>query len=144
MKIFTKKNFVISLYTLAIVYFIVTIYAIYHDVAIFKWVDTPLHFMGGFVVSFFFSVYYIERLRNIYKEKTIFSKLFILIFILGSAASVGIAWEVYEYLYDVFVTIPQQSGIYAQPGLGDTMKDLVMDMLGGLEVALLFFLRKAK
>ena len=144
MQIFTKTKFLISLYFLAIFYFIVTVYALYVDIAIFKWVDTPLHFIGGFVSAFFFSVYYADRLRVIYKEKTIFSKLFILVFIVGISASVGVAWEVYEFVYDKLVTLPQQSGFYAQPGLDDTMKDLVMDMLGGLEVALLFLFTKGK
>lgn len=141
--IFTKKNFVIVLYFLALAYFLATVYGLYFDMAIFKWVDTPLHFLGGFVASFFFATYYAERLRNIYKEKTIYPRLFILLFILGAATSVGVAWEVYEFAYDKLIAIPQ-SNFLTQPSLDDTMKDLIMDTAGGLEVALLFFLTKGK
>lgn len=55
----------------------------------------------------------------------------------GTVAIAGIAWEVFEFLGDVFL------GTHMQPSLTDTMGDLILDMSGGaLFILFSHFLKK--
>lgn len=135
---FTKNSFAIILYILLACYLGATIYALTVDISIYDWVDIPLHYMGGFVAAFFFCTYFKNILTGIIREKNLWSVLFALTTIIGFAAIVGIGWELYEWVYDIFVAIPQAS-LRTQGSLNDTMGDLVLDLSGGVSVALLFF-----
>ncbi len=136
--VFTKNSFAIILYILLACYLGATIYALTIDISIYDWVDIPLHFMGGFVAAFFFCTYFKNTLIGIMREKNFWSGLFVFISIIGFAAIIGIGWELYEWFYDIFVAIPQAS-LRTQGSLNDTMGDLILDLSGGVSVALLFF-----
>lgn len=71
------------------------------------------------------------------------SPFFTLMLILGAAALVGVLWEFFEFLVDKFITKKNYIDLL-QPGVIDTMKDLFMDILGGLAVGLLFLYERKK
>lgn len=95
------------------------------------WFDILMHFLGGFWFGYsalwilFFSGYI-----GVPKRKDL--KFFLLTAFL-SAFSVGVAWEIFEYASDI--TFWDDGYVF------DTVKDLVMDSLGGIVSAI--FLYKA-
>lgn len=101
--------------------------------------DKLVHFMMpmflgilGFLV--FYTLYITGKMKT-----SIFAMMFIIILI---TLGIGAAWEIVEYLSDVFLlpTIPgwhQFQGNPQQDALNDTMTDLIVDTLGGVFGALL-------
>lgn len=77
------------------------------------WIDIPMHIWGGFLFSLLFI--YIKKYFK--KDYTLAQVLFFIIF-------VGVVWEIYEYSMYIM-------GIYKWGGVLDTLKDLVMDIVGG-------------
>ena len=53
-----------------------------------------------------------------------------MILIVSFAVFIGVLWEFFEFLFDVFLS---SKGYFAaaQQGTGDTMSDLFFDLLGG-------------
>lgn len=84
-----------------------------------KWLDIPMHIMGGFGVASLTAAI----LSYINKDVSFF-RLFVVY------ATVAIAWELYEYLHDLV-------NYEAWNGWLDTIKDLV-DGFIGMTVAYLF------
>ncbi len=94
----------------------------------YKWIDMPMHFLGGFWLGIIF-LYFINPSLEIKNHKF----LVMMILIVSFAVFVGVLWEFFEFLSDVFIS----SKVYlaaAQQGTGDTMSDLFFDLLGGLAV----------
>lgn len=131
---FTKRNFVVILYLLLFFYVVTVLSQIYISEKIVDYVDIPLHILGGFVFAFAEVVYFKEFLP---KQKGFWPRLFVILFIVGGSALIGVLWEHYEWLHDHFLAIPQHL-LLAQPDLADTMKDLLNDLLGGVAVAILY------
>ena len=96
------------------------------------WLDVALHLAGGVVLGAFFVYYFTVRTTTLPRGRLLST----LLFAVGFAAIVGIAWEWYEFLADVF-----RYHRYAYnnfPGMVhyDTLTDLVNDLLGGFLGAL--------
>ena len=111
---------VLYLFTIfAVSHFIFEPTDLYYDL---KWLDIPMHIMGGFgVASLVSSIYaYFDR-------KVSFRQLFIFYTI------VAVAWELYEYIHDL-VSYREWNGWL------DTMKDLVDGFIG--TVIAYLFIRK--
>ncbi len=83
-------------------------------------IDVPMHFLGGFSVGLAST----GLLRMFYRsERFVRSPQFLYIMIM--TISVGVLWEYVEYYYDVSVAFGGNFWF-------DTIKDLLMDTLGGI------------
>jgi hypothetical protein len=100
--------------------------------------DTVLHILSGVMLgSLGLSV--LLSLNNSAKSLVHLSPLFIAIFAFCFAVTLGTIWEVYEYLVDGIIGSNMQSWktfdgeiLSGHIALSDTMKDLIVDMLGAL------------
>lgn len=97
-----------------------------------------MHFLGGLWLGMIF-LYFVSPSLEIKDHKFLIEMLLVV----GFAVFVGVLWEFFEFLFDVFVVrgghLPP-----AQQGLADTMKDLFFDLFGGFVafVAYRFQLKK--
>lgn len=95
------------------------------------WFDIPLHFLGGScagLISLYFYSYFHRR-----TAVSTGSSQALLVVIIGTI-TVGLAWELFEYSADItFNTV----GDYFL----DTVKDLIMDILGGYAAYFYFITR---
>jgi hypothetical protein len=95
------------------------------------WLDIPLHILGGMWVALSaFVIYY----RSHYAGHKNHSALFVVSFAICTALSVGLLWELYEFVVDRAMATNDIQ-------LADSLKDLFDDFLGGI-VAAVIFLRK--
>ena len=94
-------------------------FGLYH---IFWWLDLLMHFLGGGIAAVFFAILFKESIIRL-------DPLSALIFILGTAAIVGLFWEFFEWGMDRWFVANFMGG------LNDTLSDLLMDFLGGLAAA---------
>lgn len=122
-----------------------------HGIGVFRnwywaiwWYDIPMHLAGGAWAALVF-FYLAEEKWNIVPRAYAGKKGVIMIFVLalGFTALLGIGWEFFEYLYDVFVA-KRHGFFFAEQGLTDTMGDFVNDLAGGFSMVAvrLFFRRK--
>ncbi|KKU68734.1 MAG: hypothetical protein UX89_C0002G0059 [Parcubacteria group bacterium GW2011_GWA2_47_16] len=106
-----------------------TIFFLY---SFYWWFDIPLHFLGGFCAGLI-SLYFYSHFRRGNVIGRIVPGV-LLAAILGTIV-VGLGWEVFEYSAGItFNTV----GNHAL----DTVKDLVMDILGGYAAYLYFIAQK--
>ena len=102
--------------------------------------DIPMHIAGGAWVALFFFYLFSQRSGNFLPD----NKLVQLIFALGFVALIGVGWEFYEYLADVFIKHNTAFGCM-QPGtLFDTLKDLFDDLIGGTVAAGVMLVHKKR
>jgi len=89
---------------------------------VIPWLDILVHFMGGFLAGLIGAVtlFYI-RMNG---EKSVDGR-HILFVVLFSALSIGIGWEVFEYVAGVIELVNYPI---------DTATDIIMDLLGGISV----------
>ncbi len=98
---------------------------------VWKWFDIPMHFLGGVTIAWLAYVAWDKGL-GLYEKKVMDSIPLLIkaIAMIGFASFIGIAWEWHEFLLDVLHAREFVSFIPMQPGVADTMKDLLMDVLG--------------
>lgn len=129
-----KINMISSKFILGLLVFIIglhvfaTIYSWYWT---YTWFDMPMHFLGGFWLAIVFL--YLNPDFKIPNPR--FTKLpnylITIVITLGFVALIGVFWEFFEFLFDIFVSSKGYLGV-AQQGVADTMSDLFFDLLGGL------------
>ena len=105
----------------------------------FTWWDSMLHFIsGGLIALFGFSL--INLLNQHEKINVVMSPFFSAFFVVCFALAVGALWEIAEFSFDTFFGSNSQryANIYTgndfigQQALFDTMKDLILDLIGAL------------
>ena len=103
---------------------------------VYEWylpqLDIPMHIIGGASVA-----WAVWALMNYARSEKKLPKLpfwFSVFIAVGAAALVGVLWEHYEFLHDVYLHTDEQ---LAQFGTSDTMKDLADDLLGGFLLSVL-------
>ena len=100
-----------------------------------------MHFSGGAAMAYLGLAGWNFCIQKVTLQKGLaphWHTLVYLVGILGFVALIGIAWEWYEYIFDV-IAIEMSAGLQpAQMGLGDTMADLFLDLLGALTVFIFF------
>lgn len=107
---------VFALHILAIL--VLDIYSRYPDF------DVPMHFVGGAAIAYFFGACYrsADKLELLGRpSEIVFPPL-----ILGLTSLAAVMWEFAEFVAE------RQFGIRTQPGLADTLLDLLMGLLGGI------------
>lgn len=91
--------------------------------------DSYLHFIGGMSIAL--SSAYIVNLfdEEIFQKNNRLAKAYL---ISTSVVVAAVLWEFYEFLHD------QMYGSKFQPSIADTMKDLLLGMLGGITFCWLY------
>ena len=100
----------------------------WHLYYIIWWLDIPMHVLGGSSVAFAALALYFRTKRARRGEET---ALFVWLLAIASALTIGLGWEIYEYVIDRVVAA------YGDQ-LGDTIKDLFDDLIGGMVAAWVF------
>ena len=86
--------------------------------------NTYVHVLGGFFIALLVASYYASEFSALPQPLRFFC-------ILAIVMGVGVLWEFHEYALGQLFSIPLQGD------LADTMKDLLMDTLGGAAGGLL-------
>lgn len=91
----------------------------------FPQLDIPMHIVGGASVAWavWVALSYLIQIKQLPKMPFWFA----IAFVVGMTATVGIAWEFYEFIGDIMNNTQQQMW---QFGPGDTMKDFADDIIG--------------
>lgn len=131
LKINFSKFLIIFLSLILLIHGIATYFFLYWRI---WWLDCPLHFLGGAWLGFF-TVWLLFFTRKISIKS---SFLFILLFILGISALVGVLWEASEFFLDKFLGNVWY-GHFMQIDIEDMMTDLFFDLIGGLFAGLIFY-----
>ena len=102
----------------------------------FWWVDVVQHFLGGFFLAMLFAHY----LKDNFVEG---KKLQNILIVIGATIFIGVVWEFAEYIGNQTLINPIYKYFhirtYFMGDLRDTVKDLLMDILGALTYSLHFF-----
>lgn len=92
----------------------------------FWWFDTSLHFIGGFFIAMLFGAYFVNTKFSSKKDRWLA--------IVGAATFIGVIWEFVEYAASQMLVEPLYNHFdiraYFIGDLDDTMKDLLMDVVG--------------
>ncbi len=114
----------------------------YHWYDAVLWLDIPMHLIGGMWVALLF-VYLFEKYLLKLEQVHFFRSL---ILALGFVALIGILWEFYEYLSDVYIyKIHPLNLVFNPKNYPDTLSDIVNDLVGGTAVlSIIYLLRKSK
>lgn len=91
-------------------------------------IDTPMHYLGGFMAAM--GIVVVLFMACDAKVLQTMPKLIGVLCILGFVALVALAWEVLEYFSDRYL------GTFVQLSIADTLKDMVVGLVGALPVAL--------
>ena len=98
------------------------------------WLDSVLHFAGGFWVGLVFFALVREYVPEL--EDGRHALLVLSVFLISGAALVGVFWEFFEFILDHTINFWNHAPL-AQASAADTMSDLFFDLVGGVG-ALLF------
>ncbi|MDR2658581.1 MAG: hypothetical protein LBC27_01135 [Spirochaetaceae bacterium] len=105
--------------------------------------DTLLHACSGVMLGAV-GVSVIDILNKSKNVKLNLSEGFVAIFAFFFAVSLGAIWEIYEYLIDLFLGFNMQryraedgTQFLGQLALYDTMKDLIVDVIGSLVICVI-------
>lgn len=142
---------------LEIPYFMITLYAIFLYCAIFlgevrsfyytvpHW-DTLLHtFSGAMIGALGFSI--INFLNNSESTHLNLSPIFVATFAFCFSGTLGIIWEIYEFLGDAIMGTNMQKFaletgefLVGSEALSDTMKDLIVDLCGAFIMSIIGYI----
>lgn len=106
---------------------------------IWHWYDIPMHFVGGVAMGLLGLSLWDKYMKNVtFTVKHPWSKrIFFTFCLIGFTAIVGVAWEWYEFAFDVLVLPALPGWQVSQPGIADTMADLFLDLSGAFALSLL-------
>ena len=91
--------------------------------------DTPYHLASGICLGIIVASYYRSEFGSLPQPLRFFC-------VLGIVMAVGVLWEFHEYALGRMIPVSLQGD------LDDTMKDLLMDTLGGVAGGILNFFRR--
>ncbi|MDR0408872.1 MAG: hypothetical protein LBH18_00530 [Spirochaetaceae bacterium] len=104
--------------------------------------DTLLHTCSGIMLGAL-GVSMIDTLNNNKKVRLNLSEGFAALFAFFFAVTLGVIWEIYEFMIDKFLGFNMQRyklrdgvPLLGQLALYDTMKDLIVDVLGALAICI--------
>jgi len=88
-----------------------------------------MHIMGGMFIALLFFYLFIERFKLVSLQTNSVALFFAAV---GFVMLVGVLWEFYEYLAEVFIQHQYLFACASPGGLFDTLKDLFDDLVGGI------------
>ena len=88
---------------------------------IFPWLDIPMHIWGGFLIGILYYCYSDYSMRDGETTEADVKLIDLLVFVV----LIGVLWELYEYVSDIY-------HIRDWGGFVDTFKDICDDIIGGL------------
>ena len=100
----------------------------------YPWLDNPLHFFGGFLISITANEFFLYCRNKGYVGKM--HPLIYAMILTTFVVTVAVFWEFHEFLRDFYFHTHLQSSE------ADTMKDLLVGMIGGLLGASLIVRKK--
>lgn len=109
----------------------------------YYWGNTVFHFIGGCLAATLVLSYYFSEFNKLSQPFRFFA-------LLGCALIIGVFWEFHEYILSTLhASWPSFAALFPKKltfigDLDDTIKDLLMDSLGGVTVALYYFVFKRK
>jgi uncharacterized membrane protein YjdF len=137
------KRFSLAAFWIVLV-FIANVIALYFDIYHqLPWLDIPMHFFGGYTVALFGIALYawIRGRVEIRAKNRQHSKIAILLlemlFVIGFVMIVSVVWEIWEFFMDQFATAFVNRFGATQPGIADTMDDLLNDGVGAMTAKLI-------
>lgn len=100
--------------------------------------DIPMHYGGGLAMGVLALAIWDSAIKKVtFKMESAWAeRVFMALCVLGFVALVGIAWEWFEFGFDLYFQTKLGWGL-AQTSLGDTMADFFFDLLGSATVLLL-------
>jgi len=90
-----------------------------------SWLDIPMHFFGGFWIVILFL--WARKHLNFFGNNSFLGDFII---ILGWVSLIGVFWEFFEFSLDYIWAVKGVIPL-SQVSISDTLKDLLMDLLGG-------------
>ncbi len=109
---------------IAVTHYLAMWYDWYHTL---WWIDIPLHIAGGAFIGALFLYLFCAR-WNVLGNTHWFPALILGV---GFVALIGVGWEFYEFWVDVWVVKKYPAAGFPGYVHGDTLLDLLNDMLGG-------------
>lgn len=112
----------------------------------FTWWDSLLHFIsGGLIALVGFSL--VNLLNQHEKINVVMSPFFSAVFAICFALAVGALWEIAEFSFDSlaggnsqrYANIYTKEDYIGQQALFDTMKDLILDLIGAIIIGVVGF-----
>lgn len=134
-KLFRKLKFKIS-DSLELIYLIFIIFAYFLGTVVnfyerFNNYDTLMHFLSGIFEAFLAIQLLINSKNNKFHD---------LLFILGFVALASVCWEIFEFTSSKVLHVdPQRVEL---TGVDDTMKDLIVALIGGIIVSIFYKKRR--
>lgn len=124
----------------------------------FPWWDSVLHGFSGVLLSMI-ALWLIHIIMAGNDKAIYFNKFFLFLFLVMFSVGMGACWEIIEYTYDSIsgtntqqfmasttgsLLTPEDVPLCGHAALGDTMTDLILDLVGALLVAIVGFFRHDK
>ena len=138
-------SFMISLYAIFLycAIFLGEVRSFYYNIP--HW-DTMLHaFSGAMIGALGFSI--VNFLNNSESMHLNLSPIFVTIFAFCFSGTLGIIWEIYEYLGDCILGTNMQKyalatgeNLLGQQALADTMKDFIIDLVGAFIMSIIGYI----
>lgn len=101
---------------------------------IYKWLDIPMHFLGGLWLAMIF--FWLIHPHLDFKGHR---AILVIVLSLAFVAFLGVLWEFWEFVHDFFFTKNLYFGNqFIIEKRIDVVKDLFFDLVGGLVLTLLF------
>jgi uncharacterized membrane protein YjdF len=100
-----------------------------------EWPNRVVHYLGGFSIAI--PIFLVLLFFKSNKLIITASKYLDYLIVLVSAISVAVFWEFYEFAMDIYAP----SKYLAQPSVDDTMKDMLMGLLGALTFIVIWWIR---
>ena len=99
----------------------------------YPWWDVVLHTSSGFLLGIigFLALFLINHTDHLPQG---IKPSFLCLFAVTFAVTLGVLWEIFEFVVDRFTAANMQS---TETGVVDTMKDLIVDTIGAVVVALM-------
>lgn len=130
------SKFLVTLFVAIVIVYVVALwFGLFNTV---WWLDIVMHIAGGVWVGGLFFVIFTGVVRHeAYTHPVEYLK--VLVLVIAFAVFVGVLWEFFEFILTHITGVPLQGNV------ADTMKDLLMDIVGGAGagMVLLRFMRRS-
>lgn len=105
--------------------FAVVLGSMFNFYKLISWWDIVIHLTSGVILCIVGQAVFVK-----YSNSNALPFMFRFLFLIGFVCLGGVIWEMYEYFIDCVFGIDAQCVVSS--GIGDTMGDLLADLLGGI------------